>query len=105
MAGVTDKAVKRTLEAVKVQALQEAPHDEGVLQSTIQTNVEDGKGIIHAGGGPGTEFPRVPYAIRWHEKDANFQKGRKKRYIADPFNRIAEDRLRKEMRKEGRNKL
>ena len=26
------------------------------------------------------------YAVRWHEEDANFQRGRKKKYLEDPLN-------------------
>jgi len=28
----------------------------------------------------------TPYARRWHEEDANFQRGRKKKYLEDPIN-------------------
>lgn len=28
----------------------------------------------------------TPYAVRWHEEDANFQRGRKKKYLEDPIN-------------------
>ena len=28
----------------------------------------------------------TPYAIRWHENDANFQHGRKRKYLEDPIN-------------------
>jgi len=36
----------------------------------------------------------VPYAKRWHETPARFRGGRKSRYLADPFNRIAGPALR-----------
>ena len=46
-------------------------------------------GVICFGGGLGTGHPIVPYAIRWHENSANFQKGRKRFYLKDPYNRLA----------------
>lgn len=75
------------------QAKNQVPHDEGTLQrSGMVIPVSDGKRLgfaITFGGGPGTGHPIVPYAVRWHEKRANFQKGRKHRYLVDPFNRYA----------------
>ena len=28
----------------------------------------------------------TPYAVRWHEEPANFQRGRKNKYLEDPCN-------------------
>jgi len=42
---------------------------------------------LSAGGGNGTGFQKVPYAIKWHEEEANFQKGRKNNYVRDPVKR------------------
>ena len=36
---------------------------------------------------------KAPYAIKWHERRAEFRHGRKRRYLADPFNRLARSRL------------
>jgi len=33
--------------------------------------------------------PAAPYAVKWHERPAQFRHGRKRRYLADPFNRHA----------------
>ena len=88
-----NKGVKRTLDNIKAQSLQEVPHDEGWLQESIQVFMDDKKGIISAGGGGGTGFPKVPYAVKWHEKDANFQKGRKRNYVRDPLNQVGAKKL------------
>ena len=82
------KAVEDAAEVVKGVALQQVPHDEGTLSQSIDVTQNPNSElnyVIHAGGGPGTGFPRVPYAFRWHENPANFQKGRKSKYIRDPL--------------------
>ena len=65
---------------------QQVPHDEGWLQSskTILRDDIKGKVSIGYGGGGNSGFPPVPYAVRWHEVPANFQKGRKHNYLRDP---------------------
>lgn len=105
MAEASDKAVQGTLAVVGEQADSQVPHDTGDLSRTRFIKVKNGKGLISYGGGPGTPFKRVPYAVRWHENSANFQKGRKKRYLADPFNRYAKPTLKKLMQLEGQKRL
>lgn len=86
-----DLAAEDTAQAVRGQVFQEIPHDSGHLsQSVIVLPHRTLKGvrIISVGGGPGTGFPRVPYALRWHEENANFQKGRKSKYLKDPVNQV-----------------
>jgi hypothetical protein len=82
------KGIEDTLSAIHNQALQEVPHDTGFLSQSIFTKAEGLEGFISAGGGAGTGFPRVPYAIKWHEVPANFQKGRKNNYVRDPLNGV-----------------
>ena len=80
-------AVENATEAIGAISDQQVPHDEGVLQGskTIKANPRNKLEVaISYGGGAGTGFPRVPYAVRWHENDANFQKGRKSNYLRDP---------------------
>lgn len=102
MASSNEKALYMTLSVIGEQANSQVPIDEDTLQESQHTDVEDGVGLISYGGGPGTGIPRVPYAIRWHEVSANFQKGRKKRYLADPFNQLADKTYKKSMKKVGR---
>lgn len=80
------RSIHETLEYIGEEADAQVPKDEGTLQESKYIDVSGVKGVISYGGGPGTGFPVVPYAVRWHEKDANFQDGRKKRYLADPLN-------------------
>lgn len=82
------RAVSKTLDVIGEAARQQVPLDEGTLANTLHTEVRDGVGVISFGGGEGTGMPRVPYAIRWHEDTANFQRGRKSQYLRDPFNAL-----------------
>lgn len=75
---------------VLIRAKQEVPLDKGDLlrSGMVIVNPNDALNInISFGGGTGTGLPKVPYALKWHENDANFQQSRKKRYLADPFNK------------------
>ncbi len=96
-------AVQKTCEVVLEAAKQQVPHDEGTLMiSGLVLMAPDGspQGLITFGGGPGTGQPVIPYAVRWHENSANFQKGRKHRYLVDPFNQLAEPTLHKALQME-----
>lgn len=81
-----------TGEIILGAAKQEVPLDEGILErsGTIVRVLDGGETVIVVsfGGGAGTGFPVVPYAIKWHETQANFQHGRKWKYVRDPFNRL-----------------
>jgi len=81
------KGVDNATEAIGAISDQQVPHDEGILQGSkvVKANPADKLEVaISYGFGSGTGFPRVPYAVRWHENDANFQKGRKSNYLRDP---------------------
>ena len=95
-----EKGIDHTLNQIHSQSLQEVPHDEGYLSQSIITRAKGKEGFISAGGGGGTGFPRVPYAVKWHEKSANFQKGRKKNYIRDPLNQVGSKNLAKNIQRE-----
>jgi len=99
------KALVRAGETVKQQVLAEVPHDEGILQATVdvfQNPVDELDVVISAGGGAGTGFPRVPYAIKWHETPANFQKGRKHNYVRDPLNQVGPSEVRRQLQIAGK---
>lgn len=105
MANVSDEAIFITLSTVGEKANQQVPLDEGTLQNSQFIEVKNGQGLISYGGGPGTGYPLVPYALKWHEIKANFLHGRKPRYLADPFNALARRTFKIAMRKEGKKKL
>jgi hypothetical protein len=90
-----ERAVSKTLDVIGEASRQQVPFDEGTLANTLFKEVRDGVGIISFGGGEGTGLPRVPYAIRWHEDTANFQRGRKNQYLRDPFNALVGDTYRR----------
>lgn len=86
------RAVEKTANVVLSASKQQVPLDEGLLlRSGIVIIKQDNVpiAIICYGGGPGTGHPRIPYAVRWHETQANFQHGRKWKYLKDPFNQLA----------------
>jgi len=100
------EANKKTADAIHAQANQEVPHDEGTLQeSGIVLQDPNDKKVwwIGYGGGGASGFPVVPYALKWHEVPANFQKGRKHNYLRDPANQrgvsVIIPNLKKEMNK------
>lgn len=83
-----DKGTEDASQAIKGQVLQEVPHDEGFLSESViivDDPTDSKRKLLTAGGGSGTGFPKVPYAYKWHENRANFQKGRKSKYVYDPL--------------------
>ncbi|GAK03121.1 hypothetical protein JCM19037_1414 [Geomicrobium sp. JCM 19037] len=81
--------VQKTAHVVLEGAKQQVPHDEGELQRSGVVVMGNGaEACISFGGGSGTGRQRLPYAVRWHENNANFQKGRKMRYLADPLQQL-----------------
>lgn len=84
--------VLKTGDVVLAASKQEVPLDEGFLTRSgvvVLKHENVPVAIISFGGGPGTGHPKIPYARRWHEAQANFQHGRKWKYLKDPFNRLA----------------
>jgi len=71
------------------EAVQEVPLDKGPLMNSgmVVLHATELEACVCFGGGPGTGKPELKYAIRWHENNANFQHGRKMRYLADPLMR------------------
>lgn len=101
------EAVRNVAHAILEQAKTEVPHDEGTLERSglVKIDPEAPAAVVSFGGGPGTGHPRLPYAVRWHENSANFQKGRKRFYLRDPLNNLGPRLMREEMVKEVRNRL
>lgn len=101
--GACIRAVDKTGHVILTAAKQQVPLDEGfLLRSGIVIIKYDNVpiGIVSFGGGPGTGHPKIPYAIRWHETQANFQHGRKWKYLKDPFNRLASGTLMQALKNE-----
>ena len=99
------RAVIDTGEAIGSISDQQVPHDEGVLQGSkiVKANPADKLEVaISYGGGSGTGHPRVPYALKWHENDANFQKGRKSNYLRDPVFQQGSSILMQKLREQSR---
>jgi len=99
----TIKSIKNTGNIILKECKKEVAHDEGILEKTGIVIMAPGnipQGIISFGGGSGTGFPIIPYAVRWHEEQANFQHGRKWHYVRDPVLRLGSNTLKDQLRKE-----
>ncbi len=99
------RAVQKTCFVVLAASKLEVPLDEGTLMASgrvFMAPEPNAFGIVSYGGGTGTGFPKVPYALRWHQNEANFQHGRKSGYLVDPFNRLAQPVLRDAIRQEAK---
>lgn len=84
------KALVRTAQAVLIPARGQVPLDQGDLRDSgrvVRSRAKNPRVLIMFGG------PKAPYAVKWHERPANFRNGRKNRYLADPFNRVAPARM------------
>lgn len=78
--GATPQAAYEAGNVLLDESLKQVPHDTGALeQSGRVVMAEDGAFVTYGD-------MSTPYAVRWHENDANFQRGRKKKYLEDPAN-------------------
>ncbi len=102
-----DAAARTALQTVGKEiiaaAKQEVPELEGDLRDSGKSTKSRRKkpsSLLSFGG------PKAQHAIRWHEnrEGAKFKRGRKRRYLADPFNEMAERRVRHEYRAELRRR-
>ena len=103
------KACDKAGHVVLTASKEEVPLDESPLMRTgivlMKWQGSNPVAVICFGGGAGTGFPRLPYAIKWHENDANFQHGRKKNYLRDPYNRLGSSSLKNALQEELRAAL
>lgn len=102
--GECSDALYKAGQTMKTQVLREIPHDEGTLQDTVVSMIDPADDlmlVVAAGGGGLSGMPEVPYAIRWHENDANFQKGRKSQYIRDPLKQVLPREVLRELKLKG----
>jgi len=91
--GALRKAAEKTGNVVLQVSKGEVPLDESPLMRSgivIMAASNVPACCITYGGGAGTGFPVIPYAVKWHEKQArHFQHGRKRFYLRDPFVRLS----------------
>ena len=102
------QALDETMKAVGELSDSQVPLDEGTLRrSRHQETRMQGDAIVSKlgyGGGGESGKPVVPYALRWHEEPARFQRGRKHNYLRDPFNQsntIFPEHTKKSFRRQG----
>ena len=60
--------------------------DESRKQVPIDTGALSRSGSVDVDGNIAVISYDTPYAVRWHEEQANFQRGRKNKYLEDPVN-------------------
>lgn len=103
------RAVDKTGHVILTASQSQVPIDEKTLLGSGIVILKNESGvpiaIVSYGGGAGTGHPKVPYAIRWHEEQANFQHGRKWKYLKDPYNRLAGPALLRNLEQELRGVL
>lgn len=81
--GSSEAAAFEGANVILDESHKQVPHDTGALE---------GSGKVVSGGDRKSAYVTYgdvnsrPYAVRWHENDANFQRGRKKKYLEDPAN-------------------
>ena len=73
------RGVWAALDVLARHSKEQVPLDTGMLKASCEVDVAPD-------GMSGTVSYDTPYACRWHEEDANFQRGRKKKYLEDPMN-------------------
>ena len=98
------KAVENAVRATGEVSDQQVPHDTGELSQSKFISVDPDNKLktwIGYGGSGNTGIPLVPYAVRWHEERANFQKGRKSQYLRDPVKTHLPKYLMRELKKIG----
>lgn len=73
------KATWSALDYLAQRSKEQVPLDTGMLKASCAVDVNDD-------GSQGAVSYDTPYAVRWHEENANFQRGRKRKYLEDPLN-------------------
>ena len=69
-----------------IRDVAQALLDESKKQVPLDTGALERSGAVDSQGMEATVSYDTPYAVRWHEHSANFQHGRKKKYLEDPCN-------------------
>ena len=72
-----EKGVRDCANLLLEESRKQVPLDTGALSRS---------GEVDSEGLTATVFYDTPYAVRWHEEHANFQHGRKNKYLEDPCN-------------------
>ena len=78
--GGGEKGVRACANLLLDEARKQVPLDTGALS---RSGAVDSDGLLAV-----VSFD-TPYAVRWHEEHANFQHGRKNKYLEDPCNDAA----------------
>lgn len=79
-------AIVRNGGAAGVRACAHMLLDEARKQVPLETGALSRSGTVSSEGLSASVSFSTPYAVRWHEESANFQRGRKNKYLEDPVN-------------------
>lgn len=96
------QALLRTGRVIMEASKRQVPLDDSALQDSGKVKRSRAKAVtvrLVYGG------KAAPYAVKWHERPAKFKRGRKRRYLADPFNLLAYRTLRREIRRSWRQRF
>lgn len=80
------RAIVQNGGAAGVRACAHMLLDEARKQVPLDTGALSRSGTVSSEGLSAVVSFSTPYAIRWHEESANFQRGRKNKYLEDPVN-------------------
>ena len=88
------RAVRAAAEELLEESRRQAPSDTGALQRSGRADAEGWRAAVHYD---------APHAVRCHEGNFRFRRGRKARYLADPchdagMQRRAAERMAREIR-------
>ena len=80
VSGKCEQAVRAVARYILDESRKQVPIDTGALSRS---------GAVDSDGTIAVISYDTPYAVRWHEEQANFQRGRKNKYLEDPVNDAA----------------
>lgn len=79
--GRGSRAIRDVAQALLDESKKQVPHNEGILEASGTVDSDGLAATVSYG-----DNASAPYAVRWHENRANFQRGRKWKYLEDPCN-------------------
>ncbi|MEG1515153.1 MAG: hypothetical protein RSD95_09740 [Clostridia bacterium] len=72
-----ENGVRQAAQFLGAESQKQVPLDTGALLRSM---------AVDSSGLEATVSYDTPYAVRWHEQRADFQRGRKNKYLEDPAN-------------------
>lgn len=93
-------AMYKAGQTMKTQVVKEIPLDEGTQQDTVISMIDPSDEltvVVAAGGGGASGMPQLPYTVKQHETEMNYQHGRKSQFIRDPLKQVMPKAIKHEL--------